>query len=94
MGWNYKSPIVILSGHSARGGCTKEVYVEQILKPVVAKVSKETWQFYGTPRLFQEDGNKIHSLKGAHSLSELKDNLGLRSMENWPLLSPNFKPME
>jgi hypothetical protein len=94
VGWNYKSPIVFLSGHGARGSCTKEDYVEQVLKPVVAEVSEETRQFYGYPLLFQEDGNKIHGLKGAHSLSELKDDLGIRSMENWPPSSPDFNPME
>ncbi len=85
---------MFLSGHGTKGGCTKEDYVEQVLKPVVAKVSEETQPFYGYPLLFHKDGNKIHGLKGAHSLSELKEDLGIWSMEYWPPSSPDFNPME
>ncbi len=94
VGWNYKCPIVFLSGHGARRGCTKDDNIEQVLVPVVAEISEESRQFYGYPLLFQEDGNKIHGLKGEHSLSELKDDLGIRIMEYWPPSSPDFNPMK
>jgi hypothetical protein len=60
----------------------------------MAKICKESWQFYGYPLLFQKDGNKIHSLKGEHSLSELNNDLGIQTMKNWTLSSLDFKPIE
>jgi hypothetical protein len=84
---------MFLSGHGAKGSCTKEDHIEQVLKPFVAEISEEIRQFYSYPCHFQ-DVNKIRGLKGAHSLSELKEDLGIWSMENWPPSSPDFNPME
>jgi hypothetical protein len=77
VGWNYKSPLVFLDGHGARGGCTKQDYINQVLVPVVAEVSEEDLQYYGYPLLYQEDGNRIHGLTGAQNLSEFKKGLGI-----------------
>ncbi len=94
VGWNYKSPLVFLEGHGARGGCTKKDYIQQVLKPVVAKMSEDTLQYYGYPLLYQEDGNRIHGLTGAQNLVELKEKLGIRAMNEWPASSPDFNPIE
>lgn len=94
VGWNYKSPLVFLEGHGARGGCTKKDYINQVLIPVVAKMSEESLHYYGYPLLYQEDGNRIHGLKGAQNLVELKEELGIRAMNEWPASSPDFNPIE
>jgi hypothetical protein len=64
-----------LSGYGAKGGYKKADYITEVLKLVAAKVSKESWQSYEYPLLFQEDGNKIHSSKGAKNLSGLTEDL-------------------
>ncbi len=94
VGWDFKSPLVFLDGHGARGGCTKKDYIEQVLEPVVAEISEVTLEHYGYPLLYQEDGNRIHGLKGAQNLAELKEELGIRAMNEWPASSPDFNPIE
>ena len=70
--WYYKSPVVFLDGHGAKGECTKQDYIDQVLRPVVASASEDLERYLGYPPLYQEDGNRIHGLKGANNLIAFK----------------------
>lgn len=52
VGWNYKSPLVFLDGHGAKGECTRQDYIEQVLEPVVALASEALEQYFGYSLLY------------------------------------------
>lgn len=48
----------------------------------------------GYTPLYQEDGNRIHGLKGANNLIQLKQELALCILDYWLASSPDFNPIE
>ncbi len=94
VGWDFKSPLVFLDGYSARGGCTKKDYIDQVLVAMVVEISEVMLEHYGYSLLYLEDGNRIHGLTGTQNLAELKEELGIRAMNEWPASSPDFNPIE
>ncbi len=75
-----------------RSDCTKMDYIQQVLKPVVTNMSKNTLQYYSYPLLYQEDGNRIHGLTRAQNLVELKEKLGIWAMNEWPASLRRLQP--
>lgn len=90
VGWNYKSPLVFLTGHGQRGGMSKDDYKEQVLVQHVAP-------FYYYHRdegfIYMEDDNKAHGIND-EDMRQWKAERGIACLEGWPPSSPDFNPIE
>ncbi len=61
---------------------------------MVALITEQYLHEWGYLPLYQEDGNRIHGLKGTNNLIDLKEELGIRPLQYWPTSSPDFNPIE
>lgn len=93
MRWNYKSDLVFLKGHGPWGGCGKDDYINQVLKPVVSSAMKEL-KAREFKLLYQKNGNGIHGLKGMNKLHCLKEDLGIHAIHEWLSTSADFNSIE
>lgn len=90
IGWDYKSELVFLDGHGARGGMSKTDYRDQVLVPHVAPFFAAN---EGKGYLYMEDGNKAHGLKNSE-VKRWKEERGITCLEDWPPSSLDFNPIE
>lgn len=91
VGYNWKSPLIILEkGSGPRGGFVKVNYVEQVLRSVVASFFEEQhWAGY-TDLIMYEDGNKAHGLTDdLNSAAQVKKELNINFF-HVPPSSPDF----
>jgi hypothetical protein len=72
----------------------KKDYIDQVLVPVVAEISEVTLEHYGYSLLYQDDRNCIHGFTGIQDIAELKDELSIQAINEWPASSPDFNPIE
>jgi transposase len=85
IGWNWKSPLVILEKLSGRRGICSKAYLQQVLQPVVFPL----FDYLSPQYIFMEDGAKVH--KGHARLPRLEHNV--RGFE-WPPSSPDLNVIE
>jgi hypothetical protein len=86
IGWDWKSPLILLTKKEGIRGICSKAYLEQVLEPVVflwfdtfSKQQKK--EFY-----FMEDGSEVH--KGFAKLScQLKDLRGFKWLPSSPDLN-------